>query len=116
MSESINITIEQGATFSQVITPAVVIDLSGYAGTGTIREQADPNYAILGTITVSVAVGVLGIHTLSMTAIETAKIPAHGATKADTSVYVYDVVMTKAQSPTIRQDAGTCTVSPSVTK
>lgn len=114
-AETLNFTIEQGTSWSATITPATPIDLSGYTGKCQMRIQADGNYPIIAEPTVTVAVGVLGIHTLSLTAAETALIPAFGSTVSSTSAYLYDVFMTKTVS-TIKQDQGVITVIPSVTK
>ncbi len=114
-AETLNFTIEQGTSWEVTITPTVPIDLSGYTGKCQLRTQADGNYPIIAEPTVTVAVGVLGIHTLSLTAAQTALIPAFGTTVSSTSLYLYDVFMTKTVT-TIKQEQGLITVIPSVTK
>jgi len=114
-TETINLTIQQGATFSQVITPVVPVDYTGFTGNGQIREQCDPRYPVLAELSVAVAVGTVGIHTISLTATQTASLPVYGATSADTKLFVYDIELTSGAT-IIRADQGSVTVSPEVTK
>jgi hypothetical protein len=113
-AEILNFTVEQGATWSATITPVVPIDLTGYTGKCQIRATAEPTSPVIAEPTVTVAVGTVGIHTLSLTAAQTLALPVGGATISSTTAYLYDVFMTK--TGIIKQTAGVITVVPAVTR
>ena len=114
-AEIINHTIQQGESWEVTITPLVPIDLSGYTGKCQLRSTAEATSPVIAEPTVTVAVGVVGIHTISLTTAETLALPVGGATISSTTAYLYDVFMTKTTS-CIKQDAGVITVVPAVTR
>lgn len=109
MATYAEITIEQGATFSSVVTvydgEDNVFDLTGYTPSAQIRKSYYTTASSNLTTTVSNAAN--GEITLSMTAANTALlIPGR---------YVYDLVMDNA-NVRLRVVEGIATVFPSVTR
>lgn len=104
-----NLSIDQGATFSTVITVAdndnSILDLSTYSGNSQIKK-AYSSLNVAQTFTVSVN-GSLGTVTLSLTANQTSNLIA--------GRYVYDVKLTEAGGTIARIVEGIVTVNPKVT-
>jgi hypothetical protein len=104
-----NLSIDQGATFSTIISITDannnVIDLSTYTGNAQIKK-AYSSLNVAQTFTVSVN-STLGTVTLSLTANQTSNI-ASGR-------YVYDVKLTEAGGTISRIVEGLVTVNPKVT-
>lgn len=104
MAQRLNLTIDQGATFSYsftVLGSNLPSSLSDYTGTASMK-RSHLSTSTTGTFTVNV-VGL--VVTLSMTAAQTATLLS--------GRHVYDVLLTKGSSA-IRAAQGLVTVSPSV--
>lgn len=112
---SSDLTINQGATFSQVInwktgSPAAFVNTTGY----TARMQARPSYtsatvtAELTTSNGRISLTNAGVITLSLTATETAALAA--------GRYVYDLEMVSSGGQVTRLLEGVLTVTPEVTR
>lgn len=106
-----NFTLEQGATFTRQITwqdsAGAGIDITNYTLAGKIRRRAsDQNELISFTLTKVTAAS--GIFTFSLTATQTATLPAGVEC-------VYDIEATTG-STVYRVLQGTCTISAEVTK
>ena len=115
-ANTINLLIDQGATFSQVVTLDPVIDLTGYAGTCQIRQYPSPLSAVVATPTITVdANPLLGKFTIALTAAQALAIPVSGTAHSDKTTYYYDVNMTKT-ADVMRVLQGTVSVSPVVTR
>lgn len=114
-AEILNATIEQGTTWVLTITPITPIDLTGYTGKCQIRATADSDSPVIASPVVAQVAGVIGVHTLTLTAAETLALPVSGATISSTTKYLYDVFLTSG-GVTIKQDAGEITVVPAVTR
>lgn len=103
-----NLSIDQGATFSTIITVTDddnnVIDLSSYTGNAQIKK-AYSSLNVAQTFTVSVN-GSLGTVTLSLTANQTSNLVA--------GRYVYDVKLTEAGGTISRIVEGLVTINPKV--
>jgi hypothetical protein len=110
-----NLTIEQGATWSQSIQYQTAngtnISLSGY----TIRMQARPAYTANTTLDLSTTNGNItitsaanGTFTFQQTAAQTANLTAGS--------YVYDLELVKPDTTVDRLLYGTLTVTPEVTR
>lgn len=104
-----NLSVDQGATFSTVISITDannnIIDLSTYTGNAQIKK-AYSSLNVAQTFTVSVN-STLGTVTLSLTANQTSNIIA--------GRYVYDVKLTEAGGSISRIVEGLVTVNPKVT-
>ena len=104
-----NLSVDQGATFSTIITITDsnnnVMDLSTYTGNAQIKK-AYSSLNVAQTFTISVN-GALGQVTLSLTANQTANIIA--------GRYVYDVKLTEAGGTISRIVEGIATINPKVT-
>lgn len=109
MSVRANLTIDQGAVFSTVITITDANNnattLSGYTGNAVLRK-AYSSLNVAQTFTVSVNAE-LGEVTLSLTANQTSNIVA--------GRYVYDVKLTDANGAPYRIVEGIATINPKVT-
>ena len=105
-----NFTIEQGATFSRVITlqeNGSAMSLSGYSAASQFRSTHDSS-TVAGTITSNVTNASGGVLTLSMTATQTGNI--------EEGIYVYDVEITSSAGAVTRILQGKVTVTPQVTR
>lgn len=112
-------TVEQGADWSQVITLDPVVDLTGYTGICQFRATASADSPVVASPTVTVdATPTSGKFTLSLAAVDTAKIPVTQTLAYTTrTTYQYDVKMTHGVSgAVIRVLNGNVTVSPQVSR
>jgi hypothetical protein len=105
-----DIYIEQGATFTLAIDVAG-LNLSGYSGRGQIRSKANSS-EILAPLTVTIAGSVVNI---SLTAAQTALLPATGDLYNNTYSATYDVELFSGAS-VVRLLNGVARISPEVTK
>jgi hypothetical protein len=109
MATKANIIIDQGTTFSTVITLADedgnAIDLTGYSANSQIRKH----YSSSNSQSFSVSLGgILGTVTLSLTSVQTSNLVA--------GRYVYDVEVTSSSNVVSRIVEGIVTVTPEVTR
>ena len=105
-----NFTIEQGATFSRVLTlqeNGSAMSLSGYSAASQFRSTHESS-TVVGTITSTVSNASAGQITLSMTATQTGAI--------DEGIYVYDVEITSGAGAVTRIMQGKVTLTPQVTR
>ena len=105
-----NFTIEQGATFTRLLTLKEndsVMNLTGYSAASQFRASHDSN-TVVGTITASVTNASAGQITLSMTAAATGAI--------EEGIYVYDVEITASSGAVTRILQGRVTLTPQVTR
>jgi hypothetical protein len=117
-----NFTIEQGATFSKVITwkdsSGAGINLTGYTITGKIkRKTSDQNALATFTATLANQGSNPGQFTLSLTATVTASLPSVTGPTAEKALLecVYDVEATTG-STVYRLLEGIVSVSPEATR
>jgi len=107
--------IEQGATFSQVVTLNPVINLTGCTGRCQIRQYTNQSYPVLAAPVITIdANPLLGKFTIAMTAAITAAFPTAGLTHSDRLTCYYDVEMVNGTTIT-RVLQGSVQVSPRVT-
>ena len=109
MATKANIVIDQGTTFSTVITLADengdAINLTGYSANSQIRKH----YSSSNSQSFSVSLGgSLGTVTLSLTSTQTSNLVA--------GRYVYDVEVTSSSNVVSRIVEGIVTVTPQVTR
>ena len=108
MAAKANIVIDQGTTFSTVVTMADEdgnpIDLTGYTGASKIKKHYTSSNSHIFTVTLS---GNTGEITLSLTSVQTANITA--------GRYLYDVEVTSGANVVSRVVEGIVTVTPQVT-
>jgi len=109
MADKVNLSIDQGATFSVdfiVTNPDdSSVDLSGYTGAGQIRKHYTSNTAVVFSIGI-VANGVVQ-----------ATLNANQTSSLSEGRYVYDIKLTNASGNTeIRIVEGVVTVNPQVTR
>lgn len=110
-------TCEQGATWTREITwkaDGIPVDLTGCLVRAMIRSSDDPAYT--KSITCSVSDPSTGKILLSLTATETASIPALGYGWDQVAVYRYDVEVLFPDGFVSRLLHGAFCVSPEVTK
>jgi hypothetical protein len=107
--------IPQGATWTQSLVwktgaPPTGVNLNGFTGRMQLRENAGaPNVAVeLTSGNGRITVGNNGSITLSLSAAETAAVPARR--------YVYDLEMVSSGGLVTRLLEGTVTISPGVTR
>lgn len=109
MATKANLSIDQGATFTTVVTltdnDGDVIDISGYSGAAQMRKHFTSSTA--KTFTVALG-GANGTITLSMSANTTANIEA--------GRYLYDVELTDNAGLVSRVFEGIVTVNPNITR
>ena len=119
----LDLSMEQGATFSRVLTfkddADVTIDLTGRTFAGKIRKTIGGQ--VVGTFTFTLANQITneGQVTMLMTAANTDLLPApkQSTTTRELLEFVYDVEMTHVDTVTVdRVLEGKLTLSPSVTK
>ena len=109
MATKANIVIDQGTTFSTVITLADengdAIDLTGYSANSQIRKH----YSSSNSQSFSISLGgTLGTVTLSLTSTQTSNLVA--------GRYVYDVEVVSTSNVVSRIVEGIVTVTPEVTR
>lgn len=108
MADKVNLTIDQGATFSVdfIVKDAnnAVINLTDYAGAGQLRR----NYASNSATAFTIGVYSNGTVRASLTANQTSTLSADR--------YVYDLEITNALGEVTRIVEGIVTVTPQVTK
>lgn len=115
-----NFRIEQGTTWSRTLrlsqgTPAVALDLTGYTARSSIRKAAHSTVA-LADITCNIADPTVGTLELSLTAVQTAALPADGGSWDEPSRYAYDVEIVDPDGKVTRLLNGAILVSPEVTR
>jgi len=105
-----NFTVEQGATFTRVLTlqeNASVMDLTGYSVASQLRSTHDSN-TVVGTFSCSLTDASNGQITMSMTASATGAI--------EEGMYVYDTEITSSAGAVTRILQGKVTLTPQVTR
>ena len=105
-----NFTVEQGATFTRVLTLKEndsVMNLTGYSAASQMRATADTS-TVAGTFTATVSNASAGEITLSMTATQTGNI--------EEGIYVYDTEITSGAGSITRILQGKVTVTANVTR
>jgi len=105
-----NFTIEQGATFTRLLTLKEndsVMNLTGYSAASQMRLSHDTN-TVAGTITANVTNASAGQVTLSMTSSATGAV--------EEGIYVYDVEITAPSEAVTRILQGKVTLTPQVTR
>ena len=105
-----NFTIEQGTTFSRVLTlqeNSSAMNLTGYSVASQMRSTHDSS-SIVATFSGSVTNASSGQLTLSLTNSQTSAI--------DEAIYVYDVEITSGAGAVTRILEGNITVTPEVTR
>ena len=109
MATKANITIDQGTTFSTVISLAddedVAVDLTGYTANSQIRKH----YSSSNSQSFSISLGgTSGTISLSLTSTQTSNLTP--------GRYVYDVELTSSSNVVSRIVEGIVTVTPEVTR
>ena len=105
-----NFTIEQGTTFSRVLTlqeNSSAMNLTGYSVASQMRSTHDSS-SIVATFSGSVTNASSGQLTLSLTNSQTSAI--------EEAIYVYDVEITSGAGAVTRILEGNVTVTPEVTR
>jgi hypothetical protein len=105
-----NFTIEQGTTFSRVLTlqeNGSAMNLTGYSVASQMRSTHDSS-TVVATFSGSVTNASSGQITLSLTNSQTSAI--------EEAIYVYDVEITSGAGAVTRILEGTITVTPEVTR
>ena len=105
-----NFTLEQGTTFSKVITvkqDGSALNLSGYSARSQLRATHDASTIAL-TLTATVSDASNGKITISATAAATAGV--------EEGIYVYDLEMESGGGVVTRLIEGKVTVTPEVTR
>ena len=105
-----NFTIEQGTTFSRVLTlqeNGSAMNLTGYSVASQMRSTHDSS-TVVATFSGSVTNASSGQLTLSLTNSQTSAI--------DEAIYVYDVEITSGAGAVTRILEGNITVTPEVTR
>ena len=105
-----NLTMDQGATFSTVITVYQndsILDLSGYSAAAQIRKSYSSSSSTSFTTAID-SDTTTGKITLSLTSTQTAAL--------EEGRYVYDVEITASDSTITRPIQGIVTVRPNVTR
>lgn len=115
-----DITIEQGADFVRQITinqaNGTPMDLTGYTGRAMVRKKYSSTSAS-ATFTVTFANDrTTGVVTLSLTATQTAAIPAGESVDDVASQYVWDFELVDIAGIVIRVLKGVCYIDPEATK
>jgi len=109
MATKANITIDQGTTFSTVISLAddedVAVDLTGYTANSQIRKHYSSSNSQSFSITLG---GTSGTISLSLTSTQTSNLTP--------GRYVYDVELTSGSNVVSRIVEGIVTVTPEVTR
>lgn len=121
MSAAIHdITIEQGATFTRQITMrqsnGSPMDLTGYIGRAMVRKTygaTSPSATFTVTFDTDRTTGVV---TLTLSATQTAAIPAGESVDGLDSQYVWDFELEDATGVVMRVLKGACYIDPEATK
>ena len=116
----INLTVEQGITFSQEIT-LVGVDMTNYTLTSQIKASANPVLPALASPTITPIAAVLPAttitkFTIALTPAQTLALPVYGKNYSIPTVFAYDVIGTKLDGTVTRFVNGTVSVSPAVTR
>lgn len=107
---TLNLSMEQGVTFSNNMTATVdgSTDITNFTFSGQVRTEKLSD-EILANLTITKTNNSTGAFTVSLTATETASLP--------TGTHVYDIIfVNSADSSTTRLLEGNVTVSGSVTR
>lgn len=113
---TVNLAINQGETYSQVLTSSPVVNFTGGVGVCQIRQRASGQTPVIASPTVTLsATPTDGTVTLALTSAETLAMPVYGDTQASTTTYVYDVFMTIGGVKS-KVFAGSAVVVPAVTR
>jgi hypothetical protein len=120
MAGRLDLTIDQGADFSLPLTlrhtDNTAYDLTGYTGRGQIRKYHRSTTTIVSfTVDIDV-VPTTGKLTVSLTANQTAAIPAGEEVTDTRSKYVYDVEIVDGSGVVKRIIEGSVFISPDVTR
>lgn len=111
MSGKLDLTIEQGATFSRTITikdaSNVVVDITNDTFAGQVRKRHQSG-TVEASFTFTITDGANGEVTATISATDTAAM--------DTGEFVYDIEWTNTGSNVVRLLEGTATVTPEVTR
>ena len=111
MSGKLDLTIEQGATFSRTITikdaSNVAVDISTDTFEGQVRKRHQSG-TVEANFSFTITDGANGEVTATISATDTAAM--------DTGEFVYDIEWTNAGSNVVRLLEGTATVTPEVTR
>lgn len=115
-----DITIEQGATFARQITMRQSnnepMDLTGYIGRAMVRKQYSSTSPI-ATFTVTFAADrTTGVVTLTLSATQTAAIPAGESVDDPDSQNVWDFELEDVSGVVMRVLKGACLIDPEATK
>lgn len=105
-----NFTVEQGATFTRVLTlqeNSSAMNLTGYSSASQMRLSHDTG-TVAGTFTCTISNATGGEITMTMTAAVTRAI--------EEGIYVYDVEMTSSTGTVTRVLQGRVTVTAEVTR
>lgn len=109
MAVKANLVVDQGTTYSTVITvessDGDIVDLTTYTGVAQMRKHYTSSNSVSFVVGLG---GVLGTVTLQMTANTTANLAA--------GRYVYDVELTDSSNTVSRIIEGIVTVTPNVTR
>ena len=109
MATKANITIDQGTTFSTVISLAdeedVAVNLTGYTANSQIRKHYSSSNSQAFSVTLG---GTSGTISLSLTSTQTSNLTP--------GRYVYDVELTSSSNVVSRIVEGIVTVTPEVTR
>jgi len=111
--------IDQGSTFSRVITlktsAGVPIDLTGYTARGMIKASAQ-DVAALQSFTCTVDPDeTTGRITISLTDVQTSALPATGEKFSELARFVYDIEIVDWEGKVTRILNGSILLSPEVT-
>lgn len=116
---SANIYIEQGASWSAIITALQAdgspVKLDGFTVGCQIRPEASSS-TVLATVTAVVIDANNGKIKLSLTPLQTAAIPTDGKSHSDVVDYVYDVYIYDGVGGALRVLNGIAQVSPGTTR
>ena len=105
-----NFTLEQGATFSRILTlqeDSAAMNLAGYSVASKFRSTHDSS-TVAGTFTCTISDASNGKITISMTNSATSSV--------EEGIYVYDLEITSGAGSVTRVLQGNITVTPEVTR
>lgn len=109
MATKTNLTIDQGATFSSIITitdeDGDIVDLTGYTGASQLRKHYTSSNSTAFSVSITANTGEVS---LSLSANQTSNLVA--------GRYVYDVEITNSSNVVSRVLEGIITVTPNVTR
>jgi len=120
---NLNILIEQGSTYSRLLTfkdsNGSAINLTGYSFSGQVRSRYDSNSVIASfTFTLANQTTNTGEVTVSIPSSTTALIPVDASSSVahTTTAYTYDMELTDTTGAVSRFLQGVANVSPEVTR